>query len=70
MRALREVLGLNDLTDEMIKDIVENNKSYLFKKEIIDENGKTILDNVRFKPSIDRVNVDIFSVAEEKSFLI
>lgn len=68
MRALREVLGLNDLTDEMIKDIVENNKSYLFKKEIIDENGKTILDNVRFKPSIDRVNVDIFSVAEEKKF--
>lgn len=68
LRALKQVFNLEDLTDEKIDELVRNNKSYQFEREVQDQNGNTKKAKSTFKPSADRVNLDIMNVAQEKEF--
>lgn len=67
MRAFATAMGI-EITEEEIKDVVDNNRNYIFKREVIDKDGKTVTENAKFKPSSDRVNTDIFTIEQEKIY--
>lgn len=73
MKAFRTVLSKSNdqwssLTDSDIEDIVSNDRYFQFSMDAIDDSGNTIKRNVRFKPSINRVNVDILDAEQEKEY--
>lgn len=74
MKSLRSVLDVNtdDLTDEMIENIVSSGKKYKFKipYEQIDAEGNVVTAErtVEFRPSRDRIRIDFLNAAQEQAF--
>ena len=58
MRAFATVMDI-PMTDDEIKDVVVNNKTYRSQKD-----GK----DISFKPSQDRVNTDTFTIEQERKY--
>lgn len=67
MRAFATAMNI-EISEEEIGDVVDNNRNYVFKREVIDKDGNTVTENAKFKPSSDRVNTDIFTIEQEKIY--
>lgn len=67
MRAFATAMNI-EISEEEINDVVDNNRNYVFKREVVDKDGNTVTENAKFKPSSDRVNTDIFTIEQEKIY--
>lgn len=67
MRAFATAMNI-EISEEEIGDVVDNNRNYVFKREVVDKDGNTVTENAKFKPSSDRVNTDIFTIEQEKIY--
>lgn len=67
MRAFATAMNI-EVSEEEIGDVVDNNRNYVFKREVVDKDGNTVTENAKFKPSSDRVNTDIFTIEQEKIY--
>lgn len=66
MRAFATAMNI-EISEEEINDVVDNNRNYVFKREVVDKDGNTVTENAKFKPSSDRVNTDILPSSRKRS---